>query len=370
MTDFTWRAAILILAVSLPFIAGAQVSANGSNANAIPTAVPFLTISPDSRSGAMGDAGVALSPDVNANYWNPAKLPFLENDNAFSASYSPWLANLVPGISLSYLSYAHKMDDANSIGASLTYFNIGQINLTGNSGESMGTFTPSEFSVDVSYARSFGDSFSLGLKAKYIHSNLSSAFISSPTQGQGNAIAADASMYYKNTVQEFNGDGIFAFGADISNIGTKMSYSPNEPAQFLPTNLKIGVANTANLDDVSKLTFTLDLNKLLVPSNAGSDVSVPQGVFQSFSDVSAGQEFKELTYSLGAEYWYNDVFALRAGYFYQNPATGGRDYLTLGAGFKYKDLGFDFSYIAASQQNSPLANTLRFTLSVAFGQTK
>jgi hypothetical protein len=354
----------------LPYITFAQVSTNGSNANAIPTAVPFLTISPDSRSGAMGDAGVALSPDVNANYWNPAKLPFVDYDDEISASYSPWLSNLVPGISLSYLSYAHKLDDANSIGASLRYFNIGQINLTGNNDESLGTFTPAEFSVDFSYARSFGDSFSLGLTARYIHSNLSNASVSAPTQGQGNAVAADVSMYYKNTVQEFSGDGIFAFGADISNIGTKMSYSPNGPEQFLPTNLKVGVANTANIDDVSKLTLALDLNKLLVPSNAGSDVSVPQGIFQSFSDVSASQEFKEVTYSLGAEYWYNNVFALRAGYFYESPATGGRNYLTVGTGFKYKEFGLDFSYIAASQQNSPLANTLRFTLTMGFGQAK
>src|ERR1700744_841945 len=191
MTFFTRRTALLIGAFLSPFLAAAQVSTNGSNANAIPTAVPFLTISPDSRSGALGDAGVALSPDADANYWNPSKLAFLQDDNVVSLSYSPWLSNLVPDINLSYLSFAHKIDDRNSIGASLRYFNIGQVNLTGNQGESLGTFTPAEFSVDVSYARSFGESFSLGLTARYIHSNLSNASVGSPTQGAGNAVAAD-----------------------------------------------------------------------------------------------------------------------------------------------------------------------------------
>lgn len=370
MTLFTRKTAFLIGVVLSPLLAAAQVSTNGSNANAIPTAVPFLTISPDSRSGALGDAGVALSSDANANYWNPSKLAFIEDDNMVSLSYSPWLSNLVPDINLSYLSFGHKIDDRNSIGASLRYFNIGPVNLTGSQGESLGTFTPAEFSVDVSYARSFGEDFSLGLTARYIHSNLSNGSPSTPTQGQGNAFAADASMYYKKQVQEFGDEAQFAFGADISNIGTKMSYGPNQPAQFLPTNLRVGAANTWNFDNISKLTFTLDLNKFLVPSSGGTDITVPQGIFQSFSDVSASQEFKEVYYSAGLEYWYNNVFALRGGYYYQNPATGGRNYLTLGVGFKYHEYGFDFSYIAAGQQSSPLANTLRFTLSAGFGGTK
>jgi hypothetical protein len=370
MTIFLRRTALLTGIALLPFLAVAQVSTNGSNANAIPTAVPFLTISPDSRSGALGDAGVALTPDANANYWNPSKLAFIQDDNEVALSYSPWLSNLVPDISLSYLSFAHKVDERNSIGASLRYFNIGPVNLTGNQDESLGTFTPAEFSVDFSYARAFGEDFSLGLTARYIHSNLSNGSIAAPTQGEGNAFAADASLYYKKSLQEFGDEAQFAFGADISNIGTKMSYGPNQPAQFLPTDLRIGAANTWNFDDISKLTFTLDLNKLLVPSDGGTNITVPQGIFQSFSDVSASQEVKEVYYSTGFEYWYNNVFALRAGYYYQNPAAGGRNYLTLGVGVRYHEYGFDFSYISASQQNSPLANTLRFTLSAGFGATK
>jgi hypothetical protein len=358
----------------LPLAAVAQTnsSTNGSSENAIPTAVPFLTITPDSRSGALGDAGVALSPDVNANFWNPSKLAFIEDNNEISLSYSPWLRNLVPDITLSYLSFAHKIDDRNSIGASLRYFDIGTVALTDGSGNSLGNFTPSEFSVDGSFARKFGDDFSLGLTLRYIHSNLANGSASSPEQGvkAGNAIAADISYYYKKETQQFGDDALFSFGADVSNIGSKISYSVDGPSYYLPTNLKVGAADTWNLDDYSKLTFTLDLNKLLVPTSPNADVSVPAGIFQSFSDSPVSEEFKEIYYSTGLEYWYNNVFALRAGYYYQNPATGGRQYLTLGIGLHYQEYAFDFSYLAASQQNSPLANTLRFTLSANFGGTK
>jgi hypothetical protein len=350
-----------------PFLTKAQISTNGSNANAIPIAVPSLTISPDSRSGAMGDAGVALSPDVNANYWNPSKLAFIEEDDVVGLSYSPWLRNLAPDISLSYLSYAHKLDDRNTLGASLRYFDIGAIQQTDGTDASLGNFTPSEFAVDVSLARKFGVDFSLGLTMRYIHSNLSNGSVSTPSQGSGNAVAADVSFYYKKTVGD---DNLFAFGTDISNIGSKIKYSSDGPEQYLPTNLRVGAANTWNFDNTSTFTLTLDLNKLLVPTLANSDVSVPAGIFQSFSDAGASEEFKEIYYSAGAEYLYNKVFALRTGYYFENEATGGRKYLTLGIGFKYSDFGFDFSYLAASQQNSPLANTLRFSLTANFGGTK
>ena len=370
MKFFSTKVAFFSGALLLPLFAAAQstpVTTNGSNANAISTAVPFLTISPDSRSGAMGDAGVALSPDANANYWNPSKLAFLEDPDAASLSYSPWLRNLVPDISLSYLSYAHKLDDRNSVGVSLRYFNIGSIQGTDNNGASIGTFTPSEFSFDASFARKFGEDFAFGLTLRYIHSNLSNGLASSPTQGAGNDVAADVSFYYKKPMGNNN---LFSFGTDISNIGGKLSYSTSGPSLYLPTNLKIGAAYAWNIDDVNSLTGTLDLNKLLVPTSPNSDVSVPAGIFQSFSDAGASEEFKEIYYSVGAEYWYNKTFALRAGYYYESPDKGGRQYLTLGVGFKYQEFNFDFSYLSASQQNSPLANTLRFTLGANFGGTK
>eukprot|EP01037_Dinobryon_pediforme_P008669 gene8669-8761_t len=323
---------------------------NGSNTSAIPTAVPFLNITPDSRSGAMGEAGVAISPDVNANYWNPAKLAFLENDNDVSISYSPWLRQ-----------------DASQ--------------------NDLGTYSPNEFAINGSYARKFGEDFSLALTAGFIHSNLSNAFFSTGTGAQakaGNALAAGVSLFYTKPTQEFGSDAIFSFGTNISNIGSKISYADNGPKYFLPANLKIGIANTVNLDDYNQLTFALDFNKLLVPTppildangnivkGTSDNVSVPAGIFGSFTDAPGGfsEELQEITISPGLEYWYNRLFAVRAGYFYENPNKGGSHYLTLGVGFKYTDFAFDFSYLAASQQNSPLANTLRFSLSVNFGGDK
>lgn len=383
MKLFTFRGLAFITPFLLPLAAAAQTNPNGSNINAIPTEVPFLNISPDSRSGAMGDAGVALSPDVNANFWNPSKLAFLESNDALSVSYSPWLRHLVPDISLSYLSYAHKIDERNTIGASLRYFNYGSIQLTDDNTNDQGTYTPNEYSLDVSFARKFGDNFSLGLTARYIHSNISSisfATGSSQAAKAGNALAADVSLYYTAPY----GDGnLFAFGTHISNIGTKISYSDVGNKYFLPANLKIGVANTWQLDDVNEFTATFDINKLLVPTpplrdqdgkiikGKDDNVSVPAGLFQSFGDAPGGfsEELKEISFSPGVEYWYNKQFAVRAGYFYENPNKGDRHYVTMGIGFKYNIFDFDFSYLAASQQNSALANTLRFTLSANFGGT-
>jgi hypothetical protein len=374
----------------LPVLAMSQTigtNTNGSSTSAIPTAVPFLNITPDSRSGAMGDAGVAISADVNANYWNPAKLVDLKEDDNVSLSYSPWLRQLVPDISLSYLSYAHKLDDRNSIGASLRYFNYGTIQFRDANQNNLGTYSPNEFQINGSFARKFGDELSLALTAGFIHSNLSNAFFSTGTGAQakaGNAFSAGVSIFYNKQTQQFGKDATFSFGTNISNIGSKISYSDVGPQYFLPANLRIGAANTVNLDDYNQITFTVDLNKLLVPTppildangniikGKSDDVSVPSGIFQSFSDAPGGlsEELQEITVSTGLEYWYNQLFALRAGYFYENPNKGGSHYLTLGVGFKYDEFNFDFSYLAASQQNSPLANTLRFTLIANFGGDK
>ncbi|GGH17552.1 hypothetical protein GCM10007352_27760 [Mucilaginibacter phyllosphaerae] len=331
----------------------------------------------------MGDAGVALSPDVNANYWNPAKLAFLENNDDISLSYSPWLRNLVPDVNLAYLSYAHKIDERNSFGASLRYFNLGSIQLIDNNQTDLGTYKPNELSLDASFARKFGNNLSLGLTLRYIYSNFSSgAFVSGSGQQNkaGNAVSAGVSMYY---TKPYGNNSVFAFGAHISNIGNKISYTSTGPSYFLPANLKLGVANTWTIDDLSKFTVAFDINKLLVPTppirdNDGNivkgrndDVSVPAGIFQSFGDAPGGfsEELKELTFSPGVEYLYNNLFAVRAGYFYENPDKGGRHYATTGVGVKYDIFKFDFSYLIASQKNSPLANTLRFTLSASFGGT-
>ena len=383
------RNILIYISLLSPSVAFSQslgnTNTNGSSSSQIPTAVPFLLITPDSRSGAMGDAGVALSPDANANYWNPSKLAFIEGNNDISASYSPWLRSLVPDVSLSYVSFAHKLDDRNSFGASLCYFNLGSIDLRDANQNDQGIYTPNEFSIDGSFARKFGNDFSLGLSLRYIHSSLANgSFLSGQQVKAGNAVAADISLFYKKQIQEFGNDALFSFGTNISNIGSKISYTDNGTKYFLPTNLKLGVANTLNLDETNQLTFALDFNKLLVPTppirdadgniikGKDDDRSVPSGIFGSFSDAPGGfhEELQEVTISPGVEYWYNKAFALRAGYFYENPNKGGLHYFTLGTGFRYDIYAFDFSYIAASQQNSPLANTLRFTLMVNFGATK
>lgn len=356
---------------------------NGSTANAIPTAVPFLTVSPDSRSGAMGDAGVALSPDDNANYWNPSKLAFIENNTSLSLSYSPWLRHLLPDVNLTYLSFAKKLDERNAFGASLRYFNLGTIELFDQYQSAQGTYQPNEFSIDGSYARKFGDSFSLGLTLRYIHSSLSNgAFVEGQSIKAANAVAADVSYYYKSKGEQFGKNALFALGVDISNIGSKVGYTDGGQKYFLPTNLKIGVANTWDIDEYNQLTVALDLNKLLVPtppirdasgniiSGKDDNRSVISGIFGSFSDAPGGfsEEVKEISYSPAVEYWYNKQFALRAGYFYENPDKGNRQYLTLGAGLKYDSFVFDFSYLIANQDKSPLANTLRFSLGYKFGK--
>lgn len=359
---------------------------NGSTSTAIFTAVPFLTIVPDARSAGMGDAGVALSPSAFDNHWNASKLAFLDDENHISISYSPWLRRIAPDANLAYLNFASKIDDRNAIGFSLCYFNLGRVNAFDNNQNSLGTYQPSEYSFDASLARKFGENLSLGLAVRYIHSgivNANSAF--SATSGHaGNAFAADVSLYYKKDITQWGYESLLSFGLNVSNIGTKISYYDGGQKYFLPTNLKFGVADAVSFDQMNTLTFTFDVNKLMVPTpplrdasgniTAGrdNDRSVVSGFFGSLSDAPGGfsEELKEISFSSGFEYMYNNQFALRAGYFYENPNKGDRRYLTLGTGFKYQDFGFDFSYLIANQNSSPLANTLRFTLGYNFGKSR
>ncbi|RYE29555.1 MAG: type IX secretion system outer membrane channel protein PorV [Sphingobacteriaceae bacterium] len=362
-----------IVVAANTFFAEAQLNGTNSNGSsssgALLTAVPFLTISPDARSGAIGDAGVALSNDKNANYWNPSKLAFIETGDQLSLSYSPWLPRLVPDINLAYLSYAHKLDNRNTFGLSLRYFNVGSVDLVDENQQAQGTYTPNEFAIDGSFARKFGENFSLGTSLRYIYSNLFKGNPSSSQQTRpGQAVAADVSLTYRNPTQLFGTDDLFALGVNISNIGSKISYTETGRKYFLPTNLRIGVANTWYLDTYNELTATLDVNKLLVPSNPNSDASVPAGIFGSFADAGLSRELKEINFAGGLEYWYNHQFALRTGYFYENPNLGNRKFLTLGVGLRYEAFNLDFSYLVANEQQSALANTLRFTLGYSFGR--
>ncbi|MBS7564490.1 type IX secretion system outer membrane channel protein PorV [Mucilaginibacter sp. Bleaf8] len=390
MRVFTYRIiTYLLLSIPVPLLAQTigtgGTNTNGSSSNAITTAVPFLNITPDSRSGAMGDAGVAISPDANATYWNPSKLAFIEGRDNMSVAYSPWLRRLVSDVNLAYLSYARKLDDRNTIGLSLRYFNLGAIQLVDANQNDQGTYRPNEFSLDGSFARKFGENFSLGLTFRYIHSSLTNgAFVAGQQTKAGNAFAADVSAFYRKPTQQFGKDALLAFGVNISNIGTKISYTDGGQQYFLPTNLKLGAANTWYLDSYNQVTLAFDINKLLVPtppvrnmegnivSGYDDNVSVPSGIIQSFADAPGGfkEEIKEISYAPGVEYGYNKQFFLRAGYFYENPDKGNRQYVTMGAGFKYDIFNLDLAYLAATQQRSALANTLRFTVSVNFGANK
>lgn len=369
--------------LGFPVLLVAQTTqSDGKRINTIKTAAPFLLITPDARSGAMGDAGVAISPDANSLHWNPAKLAFLTKPTGISASYTPWLRNLVPDVDLGYLTVYHRLDSRNTIGGALRYFSYGSIQLTDNSQNDIGVYSPNEFSIEGTYARKFGDNFSMGSSIRYIRSSLSNGQFNGQEIQAATALAADASAYYKEGTVIFGTDAELALGINISNIGSKMSYSDNGTKSFLPTNMKIGGASTFMLDDLSTLTFALDLNKLLVPTNpirdadgkiiSGKDPdrSVPSAIFGSFNDAPGGfsEELSEISYSFGMEYWYNKQFALRSGYFYETPTKGDRRYFTLGAGLKYNVFNLDIAYLLANQQTSPLAQTLRFSLVFNFGK--
>lgn len=334
----------------------------------IRTGVPFLLIAPDSRSGAMGDVGAAISPDANASHWNPSKLAFVTNNTGLAFSYSPWLQKIVPDINLAYVSAYHRLSDRDVIGASLRYFSLGEIQFTDINNNPGELYTPSEFALDGTYARSFGENFSLGLTGRFIYSNLANGQAESGADRRpATAFAADASAYYKKETQLFGTDARIAGGLNISNIGNKISYEDGGEKTFLPTNMKLGGASTFYIDSFNEFTFALDINKLLVPTPSNRDlsnVSVPSGIFSSFSDAPGGfkEEMQELSYSTGLEYWYNKQFALRTGYFYESPSKGDRQYLTVGAGLKYSIFNIDFAYLLANQNKSPLANTLRFSL--------
>lgn len=370
--------ALLLLSLLVGKNALAQQSTGSSvtQTNGVYPDVPFLLITPDARAGAMGEAGVAVMPDGNAMSINPAKLAFLEKPYGVSLSYSPWLKNLVPDINLAYLSGYYQLDDRTVIGASLRYFSLGEITLVDEFRNNQGTFSPNEFAIDATYSRRFGDNFSLGTTARYIRSNLTTGQIGGSQQKAGSAVAVDVSAFFKKPTVLFGKDAILSAGLNLSNIGTKMSFAETQNKRFLPANMKLGGASTFIIDDYNQFTIALDFNKLMVPTDpirdtdgniiSGKDPyrSVPSGIIGSFGDAPGGfkEELKEVAISTGIEYTYNQQFAVRAGYFYENPQKGDRRYFTLGAGLKYNMFNLDFSYLVANAQNSPLANTLRFSL--------
>lgn len=369
---------ILVLAVNQTF---AQATLSG--ANVVTTAVPFLTISPDSRAAGMGDVGVGTSADVNSQHWNAAKYAFTESDMGVALSYSPWLRNLADDINLAYLVGYKRLDDYQTLSASLRYFSLGDILFYDDQAQYQGQQNPNEFAIDFGYSRLLSDYFSGAVIGRYIRSDLTGGqMINGVESHAGNSYAVDVAFYYRNEFMTGRQENLFSAGINIQNIGAKISYTDGEVKDFIPTNMKLGAAYTTELDDYNTITFAVDLNKLLVPTpprdtttyddgdiiypgGINSDISVVGGMFSSFGDAPGGmkEELQEVNISAGVEYWYNKQFAIRAGYFYEHENKGNRKFMTAGAGLKLNVFALDFSYLLPLVRNHPLENTLRFTLS-------
>ena len=363
----------------------------GKRVNTISTAASFLMIAPDARGGALGDMGVATSPDVNSQHWNPAKYPFINGDYGFSVSYSPWLRKLVDDMNVAYVAGYYKLNNISAVSASLRYFSLGDITFTDENGQDMGTFNPNELAIDAAYSRKLSDVLSLSVAARYIRSDLTSGqYIGGQASKAGQSVAGDIALFYNKPlkISAFHASNL-ALGVNISNLGSKISYTDdNSVRDFIPSNMRLGAAFTMDFDEYNALTVGCEFNKLLVPTTPitytdtttgetviykGKDpnVSVATGIFQSFSDAPDGfsEELKEITWAASLEYWYAKQFAVRAGYFCENELKGDRKFFTVGAGVRYNVFLLDVSYLFATTQTNPLEHTLRFSLTFNFGGT-
>jgi hypothetical protein len=382
---------------------GCVIDNNGDCiSNTLLTAVPFLRITPDARSGAMGDAGLALAPNANTMHFNPSSLVFAEDKSAFSFTYTPWLRNLnLNDIFLLYVSGYYKLDENQAIGGGIRFFSLGDIEFTDTQGGSLGTGRPREGEFTVAYARKLGDKFSASLSGKYIFSNLASGLqVNGVDINTASAFAADFGLNYrtKTTLGGYKGEWSYALA--FTNIGSKVSYTrDNLVRDFIPANMGLGTALKLDLDKYNALTFALDLNKLMVPTpiskkiinSAGTFENNPEwdkdgngtadyrekslfsGMLGSFNDAQGGitEEIKEVSISIGAEYWYDKQFAFRGGYYWESAEKGNRRFFTVGAGIKYNVFGIDLSYlIPTSVLPNPLDNTLRFSLLFDFSVFK
>lgn len=378
-----------ILLLSSPLYSQTNVNVDDGKfrLNTITTSVPFLIISPDAKAGGMGDVGAATSPDAMSMHWNPAKYAFVDDDMGFSICYTPWLSALVSDINLSYLTAYKRLNKNEVLGFSLRYFSLGLITFTDKNNVELGQFNPNEFSLDGSYALKLSPNFSTGVALRYVYSNLTGGQqVGTLSTKAAQTVAGDISGYYTTNVLIADRDVSWSTGINISNIGAKVSYTETSDKDFIPTNLKLGSSLSTDIDEFNQVSFAFDINKLLVPTppiydDAGDvlsgedpEVSVINGIFQSFNDAPSGdREIRELIYSVGAEYWYDQQFALRTGYFYEHPSKGDRQFLTLGAGVRYNVFGLDFSYLIPVQSReeanvtNPLSNTLRFALTFDFG---
>jgi hypothetical protein len=350
--------------------------------NVVTTAVPFLRISPDARSGGMGDLGVATSPDASSGLWNIGKVAFNKMNGGVTATYTPWLKDLVNDVYLASLTGFYKFDDNQALHLGVRYFSLGNITFTDNLGNDFGSFRPREFGIDVGYSRRLNAKNGIGIALRYINSNLAGGTtVGSTTYKSGSAVAADLGWY--NDSKKASGNG-WQWGVVLSNLGSKIAYTDNgDSKDFIPANLGFGGNYTRKFNAQNQISFGLELNKLLVPTPP-ADPATPaeiadyraKGVlgswFSSFGDAPDGfsEEIKEFQVSVGAEYWYNNQFALRAGYFYENKTKGNRRFFTVGLGIKYNIFGFNFAYLLPTGNGvsrNPLSNTLRFGIMFDLG---
>ena len=377
-----------ILAILLMTLTTLTVLAQKEQFNPVYTGVTSLSIAPDARAGALGDVGVATEPDVNSQYWNPAKYPFNIARAGVSMSYTPWLRQLVSDIDLINLAGFYRIGDYSAVSASLTYFSLGEVFV-----ENEMTIKPYEMALDVAYSRMLSETFSAAVALRYIHSDLQYNY--AEDMSPGSAFAADIAMYYNNYVILGNRECMLGLGLNVSNIGTKISYDDGATNEFIPTNLRLGASLLIPIDEYNTISFSADLNKLLVPtrptysqfleengyeegdnsyfseyqtwleSTGYNDISPISGIFKSFSDAPGGfsEELKEIYGGIGVEYCYNQQFSVRGGYHYENEYKGNRQYFTVGAGFRMNVFSLDAAYLVSTAQSNPLDQTLRFSLS-------
>ncbi|MBC7937331.1 MAG: type IX secretion system outer membrane channel protein PorV [Rhizobacter sp.] len=383
------KKATLKLTALVMLMAGAisetQAQTSGTNdLSVVTTAVPFLRISPDSRSSGMGETGIATSADAYSHFWNLGKIPFSTSKTNVGVTYTPWLKDLgLDDVYLLTLGGHHKLDDNSALSLGVRYFSLGSIQFTDGNGNTLNNFRPREFAIDLGYSRKLSSKDGLGIAIRYISSDLAGGNFGGVNYKKGSSVAGD--LHYFHTGAKENGAGL-NWGVTLSNLGAKIGYTDDEDQQdFIPANIGVGAAYTKVFDADNKITFAVDLNKLLVPSplvrqTAETDSAfgvrlrdfrskgVVSSWFSSFGDAEdgGGEELREVTASIGAEYWYKNQFAFRAGYFYENPEKGNRKYFTLGAGLKYNMVGINFAYLMPSGSGvnrNPLSNTLRFSLS-------
>ena len=346
--------------------------------NPVNTAVTSQTIAPDARAGSMGDVGAATDPDVNSQYWNPAKYPFNISRAGVSINYTPWLRQLVNDIDLAQLVGYYRSGDYSAVSASLRYFSLGEVQLSES--ENALTINPYEMSLDVAYSLMLSEKFSLAAAVRWIYSDLTYDYTDQTSPAS--AFAADIACYYQNYINIGARECQLGLGLNISNIGSKITFGGSDRSEFIPTNLRLGASLMIPIDDYNRISFAADANKLLVPTYPQQkegessadydarvekdyyDVSSISGIFKSFSDAPGGfsEELKEIQWSVGAEYVYNDKFALRAGYHHESETKGNRKYFTVGAGFKMSVFSLDAGYVIATAKSNPLDQTLRFSL--------